>query len=130
MRPSPFLPLFLTLAGPAGAQSSTEIIGAQIDAFRQQDFATAFDFASTDLRAMFRTPENFGRMVAEGYPMVLDPAEVQYLRHGERQGYEVQHVLIRDREGGVFVLEYLFLGEGASRRIAGVRILPETGTGV
>jgi hypothetical protein len=130
MRPSLLLPLFLALAGPAGAQSATEIIGAQIDAFRQQDFTTAFDFASAELRALFRTPENFGRMVAEGYPMVLDPAEVQYLRHGERQGYEVQHVLIRDRQGGVFLLEYLFLGEGPARRIAGVRILPESGVGV
>ncbi|WP_334192931.1 DUF4864 domain-containing protein [Pararhodobacter sp.] len=130
MRRTLLLPLFLSLAGPAFGQSATEVIDAQIEALRQGDYETAFTFAAPALHEIFRTPANFGRMIERGYPMVLDPAEVRYLDHGERAGYEVQNVLIQDRAGAVFLLEYLFIGEGPTRRIAGVRLLPETGTGV
>ncbi|MCB1388410.1 MAG: DUF4864 domain-containing protein [Rhodobacteraceae bacterium] len=125
------LPLLaLLLPTPLQAQTAPEVIDAQIAAFRAQDYVTAFGFASPTLRAIFQTPENFGRMVEQGYPMVLDPAEVRYLDHGARAGYEAQTVLIRDRDGAVFLLEYLFIGDGSTRRIAAVRILPETGAGV
>ncbi|MFN4101428.1 MAG: DUF4864 domain-containing protein, partial [Pararhodobacter sp.] len=76
------------------------------------------------------TPETFGRMVAQGYPMVLDPAEVRYLDRILRRGREIQRVLILDRDGRSFLLEYTMTGDGADRRIDGVRILPETGAGV
>ena len=123
---------FCALALPVGAQTRTppEVIDAQIDAFRDGDFATAFGFASTELRAIFGTPEVFGQMVRQGYPMVLDPAEIRYLDQGERGGAVVQRVLILDRNGRSYLLEYLMRGAGEGMRIAGVSILPETGTGV
>lgn len=62
--------------------------------------------------------------------MVLDPADLRYLDHAERAGREKQLVLIRDRAGRSFLLEYLFEGDGPERRIAAVRMLPETGAGV
>lgn len=123
---------FGALVLPASAQERTppQLIDAQIDAFRDGDFVTAFGFASTELRAIFGTPEAFGRMVRQGYPMVLDPAEIRYLDLGERGGAVVQRVLILDRDGRSYLLEYLMRGTGAQMRIAGVSILPETGTGV
>jgi len=69
------------LVGPAQAQSDEikAVIGNQIEAFLADDFATAFTFASPMIREIFRTPENFGSMVRNGYPMVWRPAEIRYL---------------------------------------------------
>ena len=120
----------LGLTGPMGAQTAPEVIGAQIDAFRAGDFDTAFEHASPGIRRMFGTPETFGRMVAQGYPMVLDPAEVRYLDRSLRRGHQIQRVLILDRDGRSFLLEYTMTGDGPGQRVDGVRILPETGAGV
>ena len=68
----------VSMTGAAWAQG-TEIegvIGNQIEAFKADNFVEAFEFASPNIRGMFRTPENFGRMVTQGYPMVWRPAEV------------------------------------------------------
>lgn len=114
----------------AMAQTAPDIINAQIDAFREGDFGTAFDFASDNLRAIFGSSENFGRMVRNGYPMVLDPAELRFLDRGERAGRDIQRVLILDQSGRSYLLEYEMIGSGEGLRIAGVRVLPETGAGV
>ena len=126
----------LLAAGFAGGLQAQQIrtvpdlITSQIDAFRAQDFDTAFGYASDSLRRMFGSPENFGRMVAQGYPMVLDPADVRFLGLSERAGQQVQRVLIRDRAGRSYLLEYTLIGDGEALRIAAVRLLPDTGTGV
>ncbi len=130
-----FLAVLLVL-GPVGltraasAQTPPEIIGAQIDAFRAQDVERAFGYASGGIRAIFGNAETFGQMVAQGYPMVIDPAEVRYLDRFTRAGVPVQRVLIVDRAGATFLLEYRFTGAGETLRIDGVRLLPEAGTGV
>lgn len=118
----------LPVAAPA--QTPPEIIAAQIDAFRAADFDTAFTFASDNIRAAFGDAARFGAMVAQGYPMVLDPAETRFLDRFTRVGVTFQRVLMTDRSGGVFLLEYRFAGDGDSLRIDGVRILPRTGAGV
>ena len=130
LRPS-LLAILISLS-PVGASAQTapDIITSQIDAFRAGDFGAAFDFASDNLQAIFGSPENFGLMVRNGYPMVLDPAELRFLDRAERQGRMVQRVLILDRDGRSYLLEYEMIGDGAGMRIAGVRILPETGAGV
>jgi hypothetical protein len=46
----------------------------QLNAFIADDFATAFTFASPNIKGIFGTPENFGAMVTQGYPMVHRPA--------------------------------------------------------
>lgn len=116
--------LALGLAGGAAAQSTPEgVIGAQIDAFQQDDFATAFDHASPGIREMFRTPENFGRMVQQGYPMVWRPAEVRYGRSEDRGGMVLQEVIVTDASGRVFTLLYRMQRAGETWKIAGVQIL-------
>lgn len=76
--------LAATLAMPAFAQDSRntgiqKAITDQIDALRAEDFARAFSFASPTIKALFLTPENFGAMVQNGYPMVADPSAVKML---------------------------------------------------
>ena len=65
--------LFSLFAFSANAEPQKDIqttIRSQLEALKNDDFATAFTFASPSIKYMFETPENFGRMVRGGYPMV------------------------------------------------------------
>jgi len=104
-------------------------IGAQIDAFKADDFARAFSFASPMIQSMFGTSERFGAMVRNGYPMVWRPAEVRYLDLEQRGESLYQQVMIRDLSGGVHVLEYQMIRNAAGWRINGVRVLRAPGVG-
>jgi len=109
-------------AGMAMAQGRDieATIGAQIEAFRADDFAQAFQFASPSIQGMFRTPENFGNMVRQGYPMVWRPAEVRYLDLREISGALWQKVMITDAQGAVHVLDYQMIPSDNGWKINGV----------
>lgn len=119
----------------AQAQSSSEasiegVIRDQISAFESGDLAAAFDHASPAIRQMFRTPEFFGQMVREGYPMVWRPDVVTF---GARETVPAgvrQRVVIRDGNGEVHFLEYEMLPVGESWKINGVRFLEPPRVGV
>ena len=98
-------------------------IDRQFEAFKLDDFATAFGFASPSLQRFFMTPENFGRMVTQGYPMVWRPADVAYLELREEDGTFWQKVQITDDKGRVHYLEYRMQQTEAGWRINGVQIL-------
>jgi len=55
-----------------------QVIQAQLDAFRQDDAAAAFSFASPTIQAMFGTAERFMAMVRGGYQPVYRPREVAF----------------------------------------------------
>ncbi len=98
----------LLAAWPALAQEEPiqSTINSQIEAFRAGDFATAFTFASPNIKGMFRTPDNFGSMVATGYPMVVDPAQVEMQDLRTVGGALWQRVRITDQRGQAFLLDY------------------------
>ncbi|MBY6115157.1 DUF4864 domain-containing protein [Mameliella alba] len=103
------------------------IIQGQIDAFLQDDFATAFGFASPGIRNVFRTPENFGAMVRNGYPMVWRPSDVRFGTLRQLDGGLWQQVLIQDESGASFIVEYRMEQVGGDWRISGVRVVPAPG---
>ena len=109
----------------AGAQASDiqGIISNQIEAFKADDFSTAFTFAHPNIQNIFRDAENFGRMVRQGYPMVWRPEEVEYLDLRIENGRTLQDVRIVDGQGRVHVLEYSMQETDDGWRISGVRIL-------
>ncbi|MEO1557140.1 MAG: DUF4864 domain-containing protein [Pseudomonadota bacterium] len=121
--------LALSMTGAAWAQGTEieEVISDQLDAFKADDFAEAFEFASPNIRGIFRTPENFGRMVTQGYPMVWRPAEVTYLELREENGSYWQKVQIVDAEGRVHVLDYRMLDTESGWKINGVQLLESAG---
>ena len=98
-------------------------INRQIEAFRADDFARAFSFATPRLQELFQTPQNFQRMVTQGYPMVWRPAEVDYLELQERGGDWWQKVQIIDRQGQRHILLYRMQQTAEGWRIGGVQIL-------
>lgn len=124
--------LSLCLSLPAAAQEGPiqSTILNQIEAFKADDFATAFTFASPTIKGIFGTAENFGMMVRNGYPMVHRPAEVRMLDLREVAGALWQRVMITDAEGQTHVLDYQMVETADGWQINGVQLLRASGVGV
>lgn len=119
------------LSLPALAQEAPiqETIQRQIEAFRADDFARAFTFASPTIKGMFGTPENFGAMVKNGYPMVYRPADVQMMELREVAGNLWQRVRITDQAGAGWYLDYMMVETAEGWQINAVQILPAPDVG-
>ena len=122
----------LLLALPALAQEAPiqDTIQSQLQAFEADDFATAFAFASPTIKGIFGTPENFGRMVVQGYPMVHRPAAVKMLELREVAGGLWQRVMITDAGGRTHWLDYQMVEGPEGWQINAVHLLQAAGLGV
>ena len=117
--------LMLAVMSVTGAAAqSTEIEGTINSQF---DFATAFTYATPSLQQLFQSPQNFQRMVTQGYPMVWRPAEVRYLELRERGGAMWQKVQITDAKGFTHILDYKMEETDMGWRIGAVQILDAPG---
>lgn len=115
--------LSLSPMGPAKANDAVRsVISSQLDAFMKDDFVSAFDFASPMIQGMFGTPERFGNMVRNGYPMVWRPADVEFLSVEDRDGAVIQTVKITDETGRQYYLDYEMIQTDAGWLINGVRL--------
>lgn len=119
----------LSLAPPARADGIDSTIRSQFDAFLADDFARAFTFASPAIKGLFGTPENFGAMVKQGYPMVYRPSDVKMLERREVAGTQVQRVMVTDQAGRTHVLDYQMIETPEGWQINGVQLLPGIGVG-
>jgi hypothetical protein len=104
-------------------------INNQLQAFTADDFATAFTFASPFIKGIFGTPENFGAMVTQGYPMVADPGNVRMLELRQVAGGLWQRVMITDQAGSTHMLDYEMIETPEGWQINGVQLLPPVGIG-
>jgi len=121
------LPVFAEDARRAGI---LDVIGAQLGAFQADDAEAAFAFASPDIQAMFGTPENFLRMVAESYAPVYRPRAVTFLDLVDRDGRLVQRVLFTGPDGRQVLALYMMTQQAdGTWRIAGcVLMTPDGGS--
>jgi hypothetical protein len=106
----------------ADENAARDVISGQISAFGTEEIGRAFGFASPFIQEKFRTPETFGRMVREGYPMVWRPSEVTFLEAREIGGKLWQEVFLRDAAGRGWIAEYELVEIDGELRINGVRI--------
>jgi len=115
----------MLVSAPATAQDRgiEDTITRQLEAFKIDDFGAAFDYASPNIKNIFRTPENFGAMVKQGYPMVWRPGEVTYLEQREIAGAIWQKVQIVDGAGRVHILDYQMIQTAEGWQINGVQLL-------
>ena len=116
---------------PAAAQEEPiqQTIQSQIDAFLADDFARAFTYASPNIKGIFGTAENFGRMVEQGYPMVRNPGEIRLLELREVAGNLWQRVMITDTAGRTHLLDYMMVETPNGWQINAVQLLPAQGLG-
>jgi hypothetical protein len=115
---------------PAAAQAGIlATIQGQLEAFRQDDWARAFSYATPKLRQLFGTPENFRTMVLGGYRSVYRPQSVEFLdarivpgEGGDRTGQAVRFV---GPEGKAVIAVYTMVQQpDGSWRIAAVKLIP------
>lgn len=117
---------------PATAQEEPiqNTIQSQIDAFLKDDFVTAFNYASPNIKGIFGSAERFGQMVSQGYPMVHRPSAVEMLELREIEGRLWQRVLVTDAAGRGHLLEYQMIETAEGWKINGVELLKSDGLGV
>ena len=96
----------LALALPAQAQVSPadqtairEVIGGQVEAFRRDDGAAAFGYASPSIQGMFGTAETFMDMVRQGYRPVYRPQVFEFREIVTLQGMVTQKVHVIGPDG-------------------------------
>lgn len=96
------------VAFPAAAQEAPiqNTINQQIQAFEVDDFALAFTFASPNIKALFGSPEAFGKMVRDAYPMVWHPSDVAMLDLRTIGGALWQRVRVTDGKGKSYLMDY------------------------
>ena len=99
------------------------VIQGQVEAFLADDMARAFAYASPTIKGIFGSPDRFGAMVQQGYPMVYRPSEVRYLERREFGEGVIQKVLMRDAAGVPWVLDYEMVEGPDGWLINGVQVL-------
>jgi hypothetical protein len=106
---------------PADATAIRQVIESQIDAFRHDDSATAFGFASPSIQQKFGDPGNFMNMVRSGYPQVYRPKTVEFEELSVEEIGPVQKVLVVGPDGVPVLMIYLMQRQpDGSWRINGV----------
>lgn len=119
--------------GPALPQDAASdirsVIAGQIEAFRADDFETAFSFASPSIKQLFGSFERFGQMVQSGYPMVWRPGDVRFSELTDRGGRKVQSVFVTDQDGVPYILDYEMISSEEGWQINGVTVRRTGATG-
>jgi len=103
------------------------VISQQFEAFKRDDFAAAFGFASPVIKGIFQTPERFGAMVRGGFPMVWRPKSVRFLELRVIDGRIVQLVQVTDLAGETYHFAYEMVETSEGWQINGVTPVPAPG---
>jgi hypothetical protein len=107
-----------------------KVIEGQFAAFAADDAGLAYSFASPMIRQMFVSPENFGRMVRGGYPMIWAAEEVQLRALRDEGGRRLQRVFVKDQAGAGHLFDYEMVMIDGAWRINGVFAVPQDQLGV
>ncbi len=109
----------------ADAQAAGRVVMQQLEAFRRDDFATAYTFASVNVRQMFDRA-GFEQMVRGGYPEIAHSASATI--DGSRRGDAGEiYLFIRvlGDNGRSIEAVYELVSEGGGWRINGVVTRPD-----
>ena len=108
-----------------------KVIESQLAAFRRDDGSTAFSFAAPEIQSQFKTPENFMRMVRQGYRVLYRPFQIHFKTARTDRGRIVQPLLATAEDGSAVLALYLMKRQpGGEWRIGGVFLAPTDQKGV
>lgn len=125
-----------TALSPGLAQTVTDeieaatqnVISDQIDAFQARDHVRAFSHAAPAIQKIFRSEENFIRMVRGGYMPLYDPQTFQFGRNFNLDGTIHQEVIATDQTGKQWQAVYTLRQQpDGSWKITGVKMNPFSG---
>ncbi len=95
--------LFLSVASPAFAADDVAtaqgIIRSQLDAMTRDDAASAYSFASPEIRGLFQEADSFMTMVRRNYAPVYRHKSFEFGDGQALSGKVIQEVKIVDAEG-------------------------------
>jgi hypothetical protein len=97
----------------------TDIIDAQLAAFRIDDYGKAYGFAASAVHSMF-PPDAFETMVKTGYPVIAHSARAFYGLTFDTGEEAVVNVRIEDAAQNRGEFQYLLKKEGGAWKITGV----------
>lgn len=110
--PARWLLALVLLAAPMVARAEADgaafqlVIRAQLEAFQRDDGAAAFAHASPMIKGLFRSPDNFMRMVMTGYPQVYRPRTVDFGAVITYRGQPTQLVYLTGPDGDAVIAYY------------------------
>ncbi len=84
---------------PADRAAIRDVIEGQVEAFRRDDGAAAFGYASPNIQGMFGTAETFMDMVRQGYRPVYRPKVFEFREIVTLQGMVTQKVHVIGPDG-------------------------------
>ena len=122
-------------AAPAGTPTVSQsdwtairkVIGDQLVALKAGDGAKAMTYAAPGIREQFGTPENFMRMVREGYSALLNARRTQFLEGAVIEDAIVQPLRLVLPDETVLVALYQMQKQSNGQwRIGGCWIAPST----
>lgn len=123
----------LALLWPAAVRADQaavrDVIAQQIDALQRDDFEEAFSYASPLIQDIFGTPDRFGTMVQQGYPMVWRPSALRFALIRQDGDVFYQQVVLGSGTDESIVAEYEVLQIDGVWRINGVQLLRNPGEG-
>jgi hypothetical protein len=104
-----------------------KVVGDQLAALRAGDGAKAMTFAAPAIREQFGTPQNFLRMVREGYAALLEARHHEFMQGAVIEGAVIQPLRLVLPDDKVVVALYQMQKQRDGRwRIAGCVIAPST----
>ena len=116
--------------GAAEQGAIRKVIESQLAAFRRDDAAGAFAFASPKIQAIFGDPTTFMAMVRRGYQPVYRPRRFEFQALTEVQGQPAQEVFFVGPDGGEVLGLYIMDRQPDGRwRIDGVYLVEPEDTG-
>lgn len=105
-------------AAPAKALVRS-VVQSQLDAFRKNDFKTAYGFAHTGVKEQF-TQAQFEQMVRGGFPAMVIPGNVAFFEVQEDGANAEVQVTLTDEKGNNSGFRYLLEKDNGNWRIAAV----------
>lgn len=112
-------------AEPTRNTDIENVISQQIEAFKADDFETAFGYATPGIQRRFGSPERFAFTVIHRYPMVWRPSQVQYINVELYRDYALQTVMITDNNKTLHILVYEMVPIDKTWRIGGVEVVQQ-----
>jgi len=101
-----------------------DVIQSQLKAFRQDDGAGAYRYASPMIRMMFPDPGRFMQMVQRAYAPVYRSSNIEFRRFGAMGGRTVQEVHLTGPDGQRYAAYYSMQRQAdGSWKINGVRLV-------
>jgi len=119
-----FVPVPAKAGDPESDAAIRDTISQQLDAFRRDDWAGAFAYASPILQTIFGSPERFRDMVLGGYRAVYRPKQVAFQDLDTSGPRPIQIVFFIGPDGLAYLAAYEMERQAdGSWRIASVQLI-------